>query len=80
MLKQQRSDQPARDRSQNSLYQPGNDLQERQGYPGHVFESSLYTKASMHPRTTFALLVAAGFALGALLRGREEPALEASRW
>jgi short-subunit dehydrogenase len=77
MFKQQQSDQPARDRSQNSLYRPGSDLQERQGYSGHVFESSLYTKASMHPGTTFALLMAAGFAVGALLRGRERPRLSA---
>ncbi|TFV94007.1 SDR family NAD(P)-dependent oxidoreductase [Oxalobacteraceae bacterium OM1] len=75
-MSQQRSDTPARDREQNSLYRPGPDLQERMGHDGMVLESSLYTKASMNPGTTFALLVAAGFAVGALLTGRERPELE----
>lgn len=63
ILRQQKSGAPARDRRQNSLYEPGSDLQERQGMPGHVFESSLYTKASMHPKTIMAVL--AGMALAA---------------
>jgi short-subunit dehydrogenase len=69
-LRQQRTDAPARDRSRNSLYEPGGDLQERQGHPGHVFESSLYTQGAVHPRLSFMLLMGAGFAVGALLRGR----------
>jgi short-subunit dehydrogenase len=73
-IRQQKSGMPARDRSQNSLYNAGADLQERQGYPGHVFESSLYTKAAMHPKAAFALLVAAGFAIGTLWRMREREA------
>ena len=74
MFDQQRSDRPARDRSQNSLHGPGPDLQERQGYEGHVFESSVYTKAAMHPKASIALMAAAGFAIGALLRSRESAA------
>jgi short-subunit dehydrogenase len=70
---QQKSDLPARDRSRNSLYVPGSDLQERQGNQGHVFESSMYTKAEMHPKTTLALLLGAGLALIALWRYREGP-------
>lgn len=75
MFDQQRSDRPARDRNQNSLYGPGHDLQERQGYDGHVFESSMYTKAVMYPKTSIALMAAAGFAIGALLRSRESEAV-----
>jgi short-subunit dehydrogenase len=73
MFRQQRSDMPARDRSQNSLYTPGTDLQERQGYAGHVFESSLYTKAAIHPKTALALMVGAGLALAALWRYAQDP-------
>lgn len=63
LVRQQKSGTPARDRRQHSLYEPGADLQERHGFPGHVFESSLYTKASMHPKTVMAVL--AGVALAA---------------
>ncbi|NEX59640.1 SDR family oxidoreductase [Noviherbaspirillum galbum] len=73
-MKQQRSSTPARDRSQNSLHEPGRDLMERQGMGGLVFERSLYTKAAMHPRTTMAVMVGVGFALGAWLRSRQEEA------
>jgi short-subunit dehydrogenase len=74
MFGQQESDVPTRDRSQHSLYVSGSDLQERQGYPGHVFESSMYTTASMHPKTALALLAGAGLALIALWRYRQSPA------
>ena len=70
--RQQKSGRSARDRTQHSLYGPGQDLQERQGYEGHVFESSLYTKAETHPRTATALL-AAGLALLAWWGLRERP-------
>ena len=71
LFKQQKSGLPARDRGQHSLYGPGNDLQERQGYGGHVFESSLYTKAALHPRATMALMVGLGFVLAAAWRARQ---------
>jgi short-subunit dehydrogenase len=73
LFKQQKSGMPARDRSHNSLYNSGSDLQERQGYDGrHVFESSLYTAAEIHPKTTVtALLLGAGLAMLALWRVRE---------
>jgi short-subunit dehydrogenase len=71
MFRQQKSGMPARDRNQHSLYGPGPDLLERTGYDGHVLESSLYTKAAMHPKTTLALLVGVGVALAAWWRGRE---------
>jgi len=71
-LKHQKSGMPARDGSQNSLYGPSQDLLERQGYEGHVFESSLYTKAAIHPKTALALLIGAGVALFALWRYRHQ--------
>lgn len=72
LLGQQKSDMPARDRSQNSLYGPGSDLQERQGR-SHVFESSLYTQAALHPRVAWALMFGVGLALAAWWRMREQP-------
>jgi short-subunit dehydrogenase len=74
LFDQQKSGRPARDRNQNSLYGPGPDLQERQGYPGHVFESSMYTQASLHPKTVLALSAGAALALYAVWRWRQEPA------
>lgn len=74
LIGQQHSDTAARDRTGHSLYTPGTDLLERQGHDGHVFESSLYTQASMHRKTTLALALGAGFALAALLRRRPDQA------
>jgi short-subunit dehydrogenase len=74
LIRQQKSGMPARDRSQHSLHQPGPDLQERQGYySGHVFESSLYTKAAIHPKTVRALMFGIGIALLAWWRLRPSP-------
>lgn len=42
----------------NGLYEPSGTLQERGNYQGHVAESSLYTKATMHPFRSAGLLVA----------------------
>lgn len=75
LFNQQKSGMPARDRGQHSLYQHGTDLQERQGYRGHVCESSLYTKAMINPKAAFALALAAGMALSALWRWRQRPAI-----
>lgn len=58
LTRQQQSGKPARDRRQHSLYEPRSDLQERQGGYGHVFESSLYTKAAIHPKTVIAVVAA----------------------
>jgi short-subunit dehydrogenase len=70
LFRLQRSGMPAKDRTQNSLHQPGPDLQERQGMPAPVFESSLYTSAAIHPRIVTALLFGAGLALAAWWRLR----------
>lgn len=74
MFRQQKSHRPVRDRSQHGLYEPGAGLQERQGGRGRVFESSLYTLASFHPRTVMTLL-ASGIALLAWWRLRNRPAV-----
>jgi len=46
----------------DSLHEPLADGRERGGYPGHVAESSVYTKASVHPLITGSLLAGLGFA------------------
>jgi len=66
----QKSDKPSPALRKDGLYSPLSKLEERGGYPGHVAESSLYTKASLHPLVTGVLLVGAGLALAALLRRR----------
>jgi short-subunit dehydrogenase len=66
LFRQQKSSVPARDRSRNALYSPGKDLFERQGYRGHVFESSLYTKAAMRPKASAAFCVGVGLMLASL--------------
>lgn len=72
MISQQLTDQPP-DRSRESLYDSNDDsLTERGGYEGHVAESSLYTKASMHPIATGALTavgLGAFFAIGRKIKG-----------
>ena len=61
MLGQTRSGEPSQPSPLESLYEPNDDrLAERGTYEGHVAESSLYTKASLHP-----VLTGAAFALGA---------------
>lgn len=72
-LRQLRSGIPARDRDQNSLYLPGDDLKERQGYEGRVLESSLYTAAATHQRSFAAVLLGAGLAAAAWWRLRPAP-------
>jgi short-subunit dehydrogenase len=61
MIESQKSDRPDDEGSEDGLYESrDSSLTERGGYEGHVSESSLYTKASLHP-----LLTSAAFALGA---------------
>ena len=64
----QKSDRPPRDLDDNGLYKASGELKERGGYEGHVMESSLYTKASLHPVATAALAAGTGLAVAALLR------------
>lgn len=67
-FRQQRKDKPAKHK-RGALYEAGFGLQERGDYEGHVSESSAYTKASLHPIATGALVVGAGLAVATLLRG-----------
>ncbi len=66
-LKQQRTDQP-RHSAGKGLYESTGELQERGGHPGHVFERSVYSKASLHPALSAAIAVGAGLGVAALLR------------
>ena len=56
--------------AQNSLDGPAGSLQERGPYAGHVFESSLYTQAVLHPWRALGVAALAGAGLaGAGLAG-----------
>ena len=65
MFDLQKSDRPSSPSREDSLHSPTVDGAERYGYPGHVAESSLFTKASLHPILTTTLFVGAGLALAA---------------
>src|SRR5688572_27755919 len=58
MFDLQQSDKPARPREQHSLDKPSGPSGERGHYDGHVAESSLYTKGSLHPLITGGLILA----------------------
>jgi short-subunit dehydrogenase len=61
MFDLQQSGERRRDSSRESLFRSNDDsLEERGGYGGHVAESSIYTRASLHP-------VVAGAVTGAVL-------------
>ena len=66
MFDQQKSNQPPRRREDNGLDRPSGRLRERGGHEGYVSESSLYTKASLHPFITGALVLSTGLAVAAL--------------
>ncbi|MDQ3134638.1 MAG: SDR family oxidoreductase [Acidobacteriota bacterium] len=63
-----KSDKPPRPREQNGLDHPSENLAERGDYEGHVAKTSLYTKASLHPVATIALVAGAGLVVAALWR------------
>jgi len=67
-----KSDQPANP-SDDALHGPTTGGSERGNYPGMVKNTSLYTKASLHPAVTGALIVSAGLAVAALLSRRKPP-------
>jgi short-subunit dehydrogenase len=64
---QQQREEPPRDPS-GTLYQAGVDGRVRGDHPGHVMRTSLYTRASLSPMLSGAILAAAGFAAVAFLR------------
>ncbi|MCA1619297.1 MAG: SDR family oxidoreductase [Acidobacteria bacterium] len=70
MFDAQKLDEPARPRGDGGLYEASGELKERSGDDYRVMESSLYTKASLHPLLTGALIAGAGLAAAALLRPR----------
>lgn len=56
---------PRQINDRDSLYGPTNDGDERGGYPGHVAESSVYTKVSIHRIATTVLVAGVSLALAA---------------
>jgi short-subunit dehydrogenase len=67
MLGQTRSGEPAEPHPMEGLYETHDDrLRERGDYRWPVLESSLYTKASLHPVVTTAVTAGAAIALGSL--------------
>ena len=68
MFDVQKSDREKPSERPDSLYAPIEDGEERGGYPGHVAETSVYTKASKHPLITGSVI--AGLGLAALAAWR----------
>jgi len=67
-LGQTRSGEPARPHELENLYEPHDDrLHERGTYRWPVLESSVYTKASLHPAVTTALAAGVAVALSGLV-------------
>jgi short-subunit dehydrogenase len=62
MFDVQKSDRP-KSNNRDSLYAPSPGGDERGGYPGHVAESSVYTKAKLHPLIAGSLIAGVGFTL-----------------
>lgn len=56
----QQSGKPKPANRRDSLHAPAKDGDERGGYPGHVSESSIYTKAALHPVITGSLIAGLG--------------------
>ena len=62
MFEVQKSDRPKPINRRDSLHAPTKDGDERGGYPGHVAESSVYTKAKIHPVIAGSLIAGLGLA------------------
>lgn len=62
MFDLQQSDRPKPKNRRDSLYSPLQDGKERGNYPGHVAESSVYTKAKLHPVIASSLIAGLGLA------------------
>ena len=61
MFDVQKSERPKPVNRRDSLHAPIQDGKERGGYPGYVAESSVYTKAAMHPLLAGSLIAGLGF-------------------
>ena len=68
MIDQQQSGTPKPANRPDSLHAPSTDGEERGGYSGHVAESSVYTKASVHPLITGSVIAGLGLAAFAAWR------------
>jgi short-subunit dehydrogenase len=68
MFDVQKSDRQKPPAREDSLYAPIEDGDERGDYPGHVAESSVYTKASKHPLITGSVIAGLGLAAFAAWR------------
>jgi short-subunit dehydrogenase len=79
MFDVQKSDRPKPPARPDSLYAPIEDGEERGGYPGHVAESSVYTKASKHPLITGSLIAGLGLAVLAAWRSVSANSTELGR-
>ena len=71
MFDSQRSDKPETNPENNALHKPSDDPRESGVYEGHVASTSLYTKASLHPIVTAAMLLGGAGLVYALKRPRE---------
>jgi short-subunit dehydrogenase len=72
MTDMQKSNEPPRPREDNGLDHPSGELEERGGGHAYVAETSLYTKASLHPLMTTAILLGAGLTIAALWRPTQQ--------
>ncbi len=70
MYRFMKTDTPAHDRDNHSLYAHQADLQERGGVGGAPREFSVYTSGIMHPTATKAALLGTGLALAAMWQSR----------
>jgi short-subunit dehydrogenase len=67
----QKKNEPASEDRERGLYEASGELKERSGDDIYVSESSVYTKATLHPLLTGALFVGAGLATAALVSQRK---------
>jgi hypothetical protein len=72
MIDIQKTDRPQEQNPKEGLYESADaSLSERGGYDGHISESSVYTKASLHPLAAGAMIaLAAGAAIAVTRRLR----------
>jgi short-subunit dehydrogenase len=79
MLFEQQKREETEERRPDGLYEATNDPRERGPYPGYVNETSFYTKASIHPVMTGAVLLAVGLAATQLVGRRRTPSSREQR-
>ena len=68
MIGQQLQDKPAEHRD-GALYAPREGGRTAGGHPGYVMRRSLYTRGTLHPLTTAAVVAGVGFAAASLIGG-----------